>query len=466
MQKNARDVVVVRVSEQGDREDENFHSPRAQLARAKLWSEDQGNRVVDAFEEIDVSGKLPLAKRPGLLRAIEMVEAGEADHIVVAYFDRLVRSLKVQLEVVERVERAGGEIYAIDHGRLTNGTAATRMSNNMMGAAFQYYAEVTGEKVKAAHERVVARGVLPNSRISPGYVRGEDGVLVVERPTARIVVEAFKRRDRGASLVQIQALLAANGIERLISGVASMLRSRMYLGEIHFGGLHNTRAHEPIIKDRALFERVQRRTVSRGRQAKSERLLARLGVLRCGTCGSRMVINSYSGNYRCGDTSARRCQRRAAVKADRVEQIVLDAIRSYSTTADAHGRASRKQQIREADEAIERANAELDDTIRQLGELGLLGRPASQETLEKLTAALDDAHTFRARLGDRGESDVIGPDEIDKLRDPAKRLAAWRRLLTDTVESVTVAPAITADGRPSRLWDPRRIDIRFLGEHP
>ena len=259
-----------------------------------------------------MSGKLPLAGRPGLLRAIEMVEAGEADHIVVAYFDRLVRSLKVQLEVIERVEQAGGEIYAIDHGRLTNGTAATRMSNDMMGAAFQYYAEVTGEKVAAAQERVVARGVLPNSRISPGYVRGEDGVLVVERPKARIVVQAFKRRDRGASLVEIQALLAEDGIERAISGVASMLRSRMYLGEIHFGDLHNLNAHEPIIKDRALFERVQRRTVSRGRQAKSERLLARLGVRRCGTCASRMVINSYSGNYRCGDTSANPCQRRAA----------------------------------------------------------------------------------------------------------------------------------------------------------
>jgi DNA invertase Pin-like site-specific DNA recombinase len=463
MQEKSRDVVVVRVSEQGARDEENFHSPRAQLARAKLWSEDQGNRVVDVFEEIDVSGKLPLAGRPGLLRAIEMVEAGKADHIVVAYFDRLVRSLKVQLEVIERVERAGGEIYAIDHGRLTNGTAATRMSNNMMGAAFQYYAEVTGEKVKAAHERAVARGVLPNSGISPGYVRGEDGVLVVERRKTRTVVEAFKRRDRGASLVEIQALLAENGIERSISGVASMLRSRMYLGEIHFGELHNPSAHEPIITDRGLFERVQRRTVSRGRQAKSERLLARLGVLRCGTCGSRMVINSYSGNYRCGDTSAKRCQRRAAVKADRVEEMVLDAVRAYSATADVHRRASRRQQIREADEAIERANAELDDTIRQLGELGLLGRPASHETLEKLTTALDDAHTVRARLGDQGESNVIGPDEIDKLHDPAKRLAAWRRLITDTVESVTVAPAMTADGRPSRLWDPGRIDIRLLG---
>ena len=297
-------------------------------------------------------------------------------------------------------------------------------------------------------------------------MRGENGVLTVEPAAAKVVVRAFKRRDLGASLVEIQAWLAENGIERALSGVAWLLRSRMYLGEIHFGELHNTHAHVAIVKDRGLFERVARRTVSRGRQARSERLLARLGVLRCGTCGSRMVINSDSGSYRCGDTSANRCRRRAAVKADRVEELVLDAVRAYSATADADGRASRRQQIREADEAIERANAELDDTIRQLGGLGLLGRPASQQTLEKLTTALDDAHAARARLGDGGQSNVIGPDEIDRLREPAKRSAAWRRLITDTVQSVTVGPAMTADGRPSRRWNLRRIEIRFLGQHP
>jgi len=146
--------------------------------------------------------------------------------------------------------------------------------------------------------------------------------------------------------------------------------------------------------------------------------------------------------------------------------MVLDAVRAYSATADAPRRGSRKRQIRDADQTIERANADLDNTIRQFGELGLLVRPASRETLEKLTTALDHAHTVRARLGERGKSDLIGPDEIDKLREPAKRLAAWRRLISDTIESVTVAPATTADGRPSRLWDPRRIDIRFLDQHP
>jgi len=51
VQKEPRDVVVVRVSEQGGRDEENFHSPKAQLAKAKLWSEDQGNRSRDWREQ-------------------------------------------------------------------------------------------------------------------------------------------------------------------------------------------------------------------------------------------------------------------------------------------------------------------------------------------------------------------------------------------------------------------------------
>jgi DNA invertase Pin-like site-specific DNA recombinase len=43
-----------------------------------------------------VSGGTPLEHRDKLRRAVEAVEAGDADVIVVAYFDRLVRSLRVQ----------------------------------------------------------------------------------------------------------------------------------------------------------------------------------------------------------------------------------------------------------------------------------------------------------------------------------------------------------------------------------
>src|SRR5437773_3263879 len=108
-----RDVVVVRVSEKGDREDERFHSPEVQIEAARRWAKDRGERLAGApIPEIDVSGRMPLSKRPGLLAAIEMIEAGQADQLVVAYFDRLVRSLKVQLEVIERVEGGRGDLRA------------------------------------------------------------------------------------------------------------------------------------------------------------------------------------------------------------------------------------------------------------------------------------------------------------------------------------------------------------------
>ena len=171
MTSNPRAIAVVRVSAQGERPEEHFHSPDVQLASAKRWARRRRELFVAHFPEIDVSGKRPLVKRPGLLKAVEMVEAKQADHIVVAYFDRLVRSLKVQLEVIERVETAGGEIFALDHGKLTKGTAATRLSTNMMGAVFQYFAEVTGEKVTAAQARRRGHG----ARHGAGARRGARG---------------------------------------------------------------------------------------------------------------------------------------------------------------------------------------------------------------------------------------------------------------------------------------------------
>ncbi|TML72285.1 MAG: recombinase family protein, partial [Actinobacteria bacterium] len=66
-------------------------------------------------------------------RAVAILEAGEAGVVVVAYFDRLVRSLAVQREVVERVEQAGGAIVAVDVGEVRADTASRWLSSPMLG---------------------------------------------------------------------------------------------------------------------------------------------------------------------------------------------------------------------------------------------------------------------------------------------------------------------------------------------
>jgi DNA invertase Pin-like site-specific DNA recombinase len=104
----------------GDRDGERFVSPDEQGNRIAAACERDGLRLLDTFEELDVSGGAPLEKRPGLRRAVDLVEAGDADVVVVAFLDRLVRSVSVQAEVVGRVEAAGGAILAVDVGQVTN----------------------------------------------------------------------------------------------------------------------------------------------------------------------------------------------------------------------------------------------------------------------------------------------------------------------------------------------------------
>src|SRR6476659_2396482 len=87
-----RAVGVVRVSRVGDRDGDRFVSPREQAARIPSIATRDGLALVETIEELDVSGGTALAKRAGLRRAVELVEAGEVEVVVVAFFDRLVRS--------------------------------------------------------------------------------------------------------------------------------------------------------------------------------------------------------------------------------------------------------------------------------------------------------------------------------------------------------------------------------------
>jgi hypothetical protein len=148
----------------------------------------------------------------------------------------------------------------------------------------------------------------------------------------------------------------------------------------------------------------------------------------------------------------------AAVQADVVEQIVINAVRDYTGTA--RGRASHEQRVREADEQVERAQAALDAAIRAF--TGLESEAAAARTSRRAPSARDRALDAPADLGPEGPRKVIGPADIDKLRDPPKRLAAWRRLITDTVAQVTVSTATTVDGRRHRILT--GDIVKFLGQ--
>ena len=396
--------------------------------------------LVEVFPEPDVSGGAPLEKRPGLSRAVAMIEAGQADRLVVAYFDRLVRSISVQAEIVSRVEAAGGAILAVDVGQVTNGSAGQWLSGNVLGLVAEYQRRTTAERTAEAKRRAIARGVPTFDRIPPGYRRTSDRTLEPDPKTAPIVQEAFQLRARGATIKEVQAFLRENGIDRGFTGTQKMLGSRIYLGELRFGDLHNPAAHTALV-DGALFRRVQDLVAPRGRKAKSDMLLARQGILRCGTCGSRMVVGTARANgrdypmYRCPPNGD--CPRRVTISATIVEGIVANGVREI--ISEIEGSASMVDGVAEAERELDLREQELDAAVRAFS--GLDDVEAARERLLQLRGERDRA---RERLDDLQAAVVptvrVRADDWDVLI-----LDERRALIRAVIDRVTVAPGRGAD---------------------
>lgn len=412
-------------------------SVEEQRERLEAHAGREGWRIVELHEERDVSGGRPLSRRPGLLAAVQAIEAHEADVLCVAYFDRLVRSLQVQAEVVSRVEAAGGRVLTLDVGEVSEATAASWLSGSMLGLVAEYHRRTTKERVHAAHERLVLAGRWVGGRMPLGYRLDATGRLEPDPETAGLVLEAYQRRERGDSLEQIRAWLREQGVPtRSLNVVQTMLRNRVYLGELKHGALRNPQAHEAIVPA-DLYRRVQARSYPRGRRPPSERLLARLGILRCGTCGSRMVVASAASGsvptYRC--PPGNECGRKQSITAGIVEDEVVDAV--VRLLADVEGSASPAAGVDEAERELEAAERELEAAVQAF-------------------SGLEDVEAARRRLIDlRGIRDEAR-DRLDVLRAaerPALTIQAGRDrdLLTrDELRALIRATLDHVEVRPGR----------------
>lgn len=406
---------IVRVSRRAGREGDSFVSPTEQRERIGEHCEREGLELVSVAEEIDVQGTTPIQSREGLRAALGAIEEGRAEVLLVAYFDRLFRSIRVQGEVVRRVEAAGGQVLTLDFGEISERTAAQWVTGTMMGVVSEYLARSAKERSGAAQADAIARGVPTWNQITPGYRQGEDRRLYPDPEIAPVVHEAFAMKAEGATIREIRALLAAHGIRRSYHGVQALLGSRVVLGELHFGKLSNVGAHEPIV-ERELWERVQATRRKRGPAPRSDRLLARLGVLRCASCGSRMVVGTQTQNgrryhfYRCpvpGD-----CPASVTIGAEIVEGWVIERV--HEALEGVGGRASADEQARAADAKAERSQAALDGAIAALRGLG--DEPAAIDKLRELRDARDRDRAEAEHL--RGLASALS---VDSRRD-------WHRL--------------------------------------
>jgi len=456
-----RAAAVIRVSRVGKREADKFISPEDQLKMVNQMCEQHNWEIVRILYEIDQSGyRTRFEKRKGLYPATRMVEEGEADLVVMAFFDRMARNIVVQTEFLGRVGRAGGEVWAHDWGQIRTESAVAMLAAGMMGLVVMFVAQSTAEKTLGPKERAISLGIPTFPHIPAGYRKDPDQgrKLVVFEPEARLIRGAFARRAEGASYHEIRDWMRSEGLMRSTRGVQEILKNRIYLGELRFGRpkqkggqgeMVNLHAHEAII-DRATFDTVRAMRVAKGPRGSSEsvhaRLLSRQGILRCATCNRAMIVSSSHTHgrlrvtYRCptiGD-----CPARAGIMADNVDAYVSE----WMKLAQAQGTYSGHEQLKAAQAARIRAQDEYSAVMRNLA---TQGTAQAQVIINEYRVAAEQAQEHEEYLRRAfGASAVRSMGDFDTLS-----LIARRDLVRALTKRIVVTP-----GRGMTVEE--RVDIQ------
>lgn len=125
----------------------------AQRAAIKVYCVQQGYELAGMIEEVESSGK----KRPVLEAALEDVERGKYDGLIVAKLDRMCRSVVEANEIAARLTKAERTLIALDLGMDTS-TATGRAFLNLVATFAQWERDIISERTRSALRAKRARG--------------------------------------------------------------------------------------------------------------------------------------------------------------------------------------------------------------------------------------------------------------------------------------------------------------------
>jgi DNA invertase Pin-like site-specific DNA recombinase len=185
---------------------QSLEAQRAKLAAyAGLYELELVEVVVDA----GVSAKT--LNRPGLSRALGMLESGEAAALVVVKLDRLTRSVSDLGELVERYFRDGGAALLSVSEQIDTRSAGGRLVLNVLASVSQWEREAIGERTAAVMRHKASQGEYTGGRAPYGY-RVDGGRLVPVEAEQRVLLAAREAKAAGLSLRAIATELEARGM--------------------------------------------------------------------------------------------------------------------------------------------------------------------------------------------------------------------------------------------------------------
>lgn len=419
-------------------------------------------------------------KRRGVQDAMQWVERGDADLIVVWKWNRLSRLRKHWVLAEVAIEQLGGAIEsATEPADLT--TSHGRFNRNIMIDLAELQSDLIGDSWRDTHATRRRRGLPATGGRRYGYrhhrVPGEPERYEIDPDEAEVLRWAYAAYIDGAGFASIAWQLNRRGVPNVTGGewkessVTALLDAGFAAGLLaRYGEMRNGKKHRPTPSERTwepgahdaiieqeIWDRYRRERLSRGNQASRNITPAHdlAGLVRCGEPGCARPMHRKPGEWPqfvCSKWKKNGTGKCVTVTVKRVQEVLLEWLQTVAE--DIEGAAERAADVRQnrlrARTDVELAAREVLEIDRQLDEatrkniLGVIPDGPYVRVRDELLADRAKA-TERLAIAERAaEVPEFSPAQLaGQLLDEWDTLPVARRrdLLRRLIRQVTVVPS-------------------------
>ncbi|MBT9161437.1 MAG: hypothetical protein DDT27_01549 [Dehalococcoidia bacterium] len=319
-----RAALYVRVSTE---EQVEGYSLDAQLRSMRGFCAERGWEIVGEYIEEGRSARSEnIGKRPQFKVLMNDAFSGKVEVVVVHKLDRFSRNLIVTLTYFQEFAKRNIAFVSLSE-QMDFSSPSGRLMLAMMGAFAQWYSDnLAHETSKGKRERAL-QGYY-NGDLPFGYIKGDDGIPVIEPKEAVAIERAFPMYATGdygfqdvANEVNTMGFLTRNKRKQDIYGavgprpftcdsVRDMISNPFYAGYITYKGERILGKQQAIIPKDVYEKCCQvRRKHRKAPRTHSPRFRTYLlkGLIRCAFCGEKLWVNaSPSGSKYYREVSGKR----------------------------------------------------------------------------------------------------------------------------------------------------------------
>jgi len=309
--------IYVRVST--EEQAQEGYSIRGQAEKLKAYAMLKEWDIYNIYSDEGISGK-NIVDRPAINRLIEDIKKGKVNNVLVFKVDRLTRSTRNLIELVDLFEECDCVFNSLTESIDTD-TPSGRMFLKIIGIFAEFERENLASRLKLGFERKVKEGyTLARNSISYGYTRKKgQKIQEVQPEEARIVREIFAMYlDDNMPMNRIATTLKKRGIKTKqgtpmwrVATIKRMLTNPTYIGKVRYSTENEEKYfeaeghHEKILSDEVFFlaqkkiENTKRNLYKK--YPKDESYFC--GILICDLCRGKFTTHhgnpKYSVAYRC-----------------------------------------------------------------------------------------------------------------------------------------------------------------------